>query len=304
MGVGIRAPTRSDGQVQVTYYTDPGCPIAYSASPVLRVLEWRYGDQLSWQLCAVVIAEQPDHYLQWAPDPSALARVEVDILRAYGMPALLHPAPRFIPTTGVCRALVAARSISRSLAWPTLRALQFAWFTSPLLLDDNDAISTAIRDFLGSSAEAVIDRLENEQTLRALEADMRAARSAEGTAAAVQRKTAPDHAGERFTTPTLAFKVGSTAVVAGGLQPVEAYDVLLANIAPWLKRRRPPKDLLELFGAFEGHRLTTQEVAAITADDGRSDRRGAELALTESFARGLIDRRPLGNDALWSRGRT
>ena len=30
--------------ISVTHFTDPGCPWAYSASPALAVLHWRYGD--------------------------------------------------------------------------------------------------------------------------------------------------------------------------------------------------------------------------------------------------------------------
>jgi len=36
--------------ISVTMHSDAACPWAYSASPALRVLEWRYGDQLAWRL--------------------------------------------------------------------------------------------------------------------------------------------------------------------------------------------------------------------------------------------------------------
>ncbi|MGA7705519.1 MAG: DsbA family protein [Solirubrobacteraceae bacterium] len=36
--------------IEVTHFTDPGCPWAYSASPALAVLQWRYGVQLRWRL--------------------------------------------------------------------------------------------------------------------------------------------------------------------------------------------------------------------------------------------------------------
>ena len=32
-------------KVEVTHFSDPGCPWAYSASPALAVLRWRYGDR-------------------------------------------------------------------------------------------------------------------------------------------------------------------------------------------------------------------------------------------------------------------
>ena len=34
-------------KIDVTEYTDAGCPWAYSASPALAVLRWRYAEQLN-----------------------------------------------------------------------------------------------------------------------------------------------------------------------------------------------------------------------------------------------------------------
>ena len=62
--------------------------------------------------------------------------------------------------------------------------------------------------------------------------------------------------------------------MAGGFQPVEAYDVLVANLDPDARRdgRRPrtPAPLLEYFPGG----LTTQEVAALlTHGNDAPDRR-------------------------------
>jgi predicted DsbA family dithiol-disulfide isomerase len=38
------------GSISVTMFSDAACPWAYSVSPSLRVLEWRYGEQLAWRL--------------------------------------------------------------------------------------------------------------------------------------------------------------------------------------------------------------------------------------------------------------
>src|SRR3954462_5133734 len=44
--------------VAATLYTDPACPWAYSANPALRVLEWRFGDQLDWRLVMIGLREE------------------------------------------------------------------------------------------------------------------------------------------------------------------------------------------------------------------------------------------------------
>jgi hypothetical protein len=89
--------------------------------------------------------------------------------------------------------------------------------------------------------------------------------------------------------------------MAGGFQPVEAYDVLIANLDPGLDRREPPGTPAPLLEYFAGG-LTTQEVAALmTAGNDAPDRAAAERALIEMVAAGEAERQPLGDDALWLR---
>ena len=88
-------------------------------------------------------------------------------------------------------------------------------------------------------------------------------------------------------------------MVAGGFQPVQAYDVLVANLDPALSREplpETPEPLLEWFP--EG--LTTPEVAALMASaNDAPDRTGAEAALLELVAAGKARREPLGDSAVW-----
>jgi hypothetical protein len=87
--------------------------------------------------------------------------------------------------------------------------------------------------------------------------------------------------------------------VAGGFQPVEAYDVLIANLDPTLERRPPPETPEPLLERFPDG-LTTQEVAALLAQgNAPPDRTGAEEALIELVGAGRAAREPLGDDALW-----
>ena len=48
--------------ISVTHFTDPGCPWAYSARPALRTLEWRFGDQLDWELVMIGLTEDAKQY--------------------------------------------------------------------------------------------------------------------------------------------------------------------------------------------------------------------------------------------------
>ena len=103
----------------------------------------------------------------------------------------------------------------------------------------------------------------------------------------------------RYTAPSLIFVGGDRRLEGGGFQPVQAYDVLIANLDPSLDRRAPASDVGAVLAAFpEG--LSTQEVAAVmTADNDPVDRSRAEEALIELVAQGRAHRTPAGNDALW-----
>src|SRR3954447_21256784 len=43
--------------VSVTHFSDPGCPWAWSASPAIAALRWRYGDQLEWRHVMIGLTE-------------------------------------------------------------------------------------------------------------------------------------------------------------------------------------------------------------------------------------------------------
>jgi protein-disulfide isomerase len=42
-------------KVTVTEFTDPACPVAFSAEPVRRRLQWVFGGQLVWRRVMVVL---------------------------------------------------------------------------------------------------------------------------------------------------------------------------------------------------------------------------------------------------------
>jgi hypothetical protein len=135
--------------------------------------------------------------------------------------------------------------------------------------------------------------------LEAYAADKAETRSAAGSAAELQGKTRITDGPVRFTAPSVAFQQNGMRLVAGGFQPVEAYDILIANLAPGLTRQPPPEDPEPLLHHFPDG-LTTQEVAALMADGNEApDRAGAEAALLELVAAGRAAREPIGDDALW-----
>jgi predicted DsbA family dithiol-disulfide isomerase len=48
--------------ITATLYSDPGCPWAYSESPALAVLQWRYPEGLDWRLVTIGLTETAQQY--------------------------------------------------------------------------------------------------------------------------------------------------------------------------------------------------------------------------------------------------
>jgi 2-hydroxychromene-2-carboxylate isomerase len=286
--------------IEVTLYTDAACPWAYSANPSFRVLEWRYGSQLAWRLVTIGLREDASGLIASGYDPARAARRQMTFRRRYGMPFSLEPKDRPAGTARGCRAVVAARLLEPGSEWRVLRTLQLANFTTPLLLDDDEQIRDALRAVPGIDADAIVDRLDDDEVTDAYERDRAEARAAAGTAAESQGKTSTSDGPVRFTAPSLVFEKDGQRLVAGGWQPILAYDVLLANLDPTLRSTPPPETPEPLLEYFPDG-LATAEVAALLAPgpDYVVDLEAAEQALLDLVAAGKAVRMPLGHDALW-----
>ncbi len=247
--------------IKATLYSDPACPWAYSAIPALRVLEWRYGRRIDWRLVVIGLTEDASQYVArgYTPLRGALGQLR---FKRYGMPFAPQPKERISATARACRAVVAARLHRSGDKWRVLRALQLANFTTPLLLDDDEQLAALLRTIPGVDADAVVSRLDDPLVSDAYERDRAEARTAAGSAAELQGKTAATDGPVRFTAPSVVFERDGQKLVAGGFQPVEAYDVLVANLDPGIERTPVPADPLPLLEHFADG-LTTQEAAAL-----------------------------------------
>ena len=286
--------------VRATLYTDPGCPWAYSGRPALARLRWRFGEQLDWRLVLIGLSENTDRYVSIGYTPARQATGWANFKRRFGMPFAVLVKPRLAPTTRACRAIILAREIDPELGEGALLALQLLQFTSPGLLDDDEALRIALSRVEGLDADAVVAAIDDPATIELYETDKALSRDAEGTPIHVQDRHSTSDGPVRYTAPSVVFRQDDRCLEAGGFQSLEAYDVCLANLDTTLDRRSPAATATEALAAFPGG-LTTEEVAAVmTPDLAPRDRRAAELALLGAQADGAVDRRPRGDDALWT----
>ena len=87
--------------VDITLFTDPACPFAFSAEPVRQRLRWHYGDQLRWRLTMIVLTLEPG-------EAEKLAEGALGLQPRYGMPIDPAPYARAFSSEPACRAVVAA----------------------------------------------------------------------------------------------------------------------------------------------------------------------------------------------------
>jgi len=283
-------------QIKALIFNDPSCPFGYSASPALRALEWRYRDQIEWHL-AVIGLSDPENPPPYAP--SELAGFFFDFRRRYGMPFAIEPKSRIFTTSRSCQVITAARLLYPGSEWRVMRTFQLLNFNTPLLLDDEAQLAEALETVPGIEPDVVMASLDRPEVQEAYMADWAHARSAEGTPGHLQGKTADSPAGVRYTAPSAIFELGDRRMEAAGFQTIEAYDVVIANLDPTLKRMDPAENPLEALGLYPAG-LTTMEVAAVMARDMQEiSRSDAEPGLVELLGEGKVKRVPLGDDALW-----
>jgi protein-disulfide isomerase-like protein with CxxC motif len=287
-------------RVTVSHFTDPCCPWAYSASPAHAAMRWRFGDQLDERLLLIGLSETPERYDRagYTPVRSAIGYAGY---RRYGMVFGGQPRERNVGTGRACRVVVAARLQAPALALPVLRALQIAHFTTPVLLDTDDGLHAAlerVRDRV--DPDALIAAAGESAVEDAYQADRAAARTAAGSPTEAQGRSANTDGAVRYTAPSWRFEdAEGRRLEAGGFQPLEAYDVCLANLDPTLERRPRAQDPVEVVAAMP-YPPTTREVAACMAPHLTApDDDATEALLISAAGEGRVRREPVGSGALW-----
>ncbi len=287
--------------ITAIHFTDPACPWAYSARPAHARLQWRFGDQIEWQLVLIGLSESAEAYEARGYTPDRLLDTQHRFSARFGMPYSFELKPRMSGTARACRAIVAARELDPALGEAALRALQLMHFTTAGLLDDDESLRTALSTVPGLDAAVVVGRIDDPEVVAAYEADRARARSAEGSPTHAQDRFSTSDGPVRYTAPSVIFEhADGRRVEVGGFQPFEAYDTALANLDVTLTRRPAPASALDALHAFPDG-LTTAELASVMRPsdlmDADFDATTAELA--ELAAAGAVVRDPAGADAVW-----
>jgi 2-hydroxychromene-2-carboxylate isomerase len=250
-------------QVDLTLFTDPACPFAFSAEPVRMRLRWHYGNQLVWRTRMIVLTLEPG-------EAERLAQGAPNLQRIYGMPIDPVPYARTASSEPACRAVVAARVNAPGTEERLLRRLRVRVMQQGLL-DDPELIAAAARD-AGLDPVELDEWCKRDDVEAELQADIEAARTPHPVARALDHKLGGPRSRRRYTAPSyeLTRSDGAQAVVPG-FNPIEAYETAIANLVPELERRRKPRHAEEVL-TWAGEPLATAEVALIMQLDPRDAR--------------------------------
>jgi predicted DsbA family dithiol-disulfide isomerase len=274
--------------VTIDHFTDPTCPWGFSAEPQRLRLNWLYGDQLAWTDRMIVLTEDAATLHAVFPPP-AHAKALATIRERFGMPIDATERPRSAASAPACAAVVAARLHAPERQEALLRALRVRVMSGELP-DDDATIDAAAQD-AGIDPDELRGWTASEDAVAALAADRAAAREPIAAAQLLGHKLGGPADARRYSPPTYVASAGDVHAVAPGYQPIESYEVLLANLAPDLERRADPAGVEEVL-AWAGTPLATVEVAALCGM-GRDDARTALVAAGAT-------ERPVGADAYWS----
>jgi hypothetical protein len=269
--------------IEITLYTDPACPFAFSAEPARLRLRWHYGDGLSWQLRMIVLTLEPGEAEKLAGGASSLQA-------RYGMPIHPFPYPRPASSEPACRAVVAARMNAPGTETRLLRALRVRTMQGGLL-DDPDLIAAAAGD-AGLDGAELREWMEDPAVHEELARDIAAARDPSPAARALDHKLGGPAEARRYTAPSYELRRADATATAcvPGYNPVETYEAAIANLEPSLPRRRPPASVTELLEWADAP-LATAEVVTVMQRPEAQVR--AELAVAAVAS-------PAGADTYWS----
>jgi predicted DsbA family dithiol-disulfide isomerase len=279
-------------EVQITLFTDPACPFAFSAEPVRLALRWRYGDRLRWRLRMIVLTLEPG-------ETDKLSEGAPGLQRRYGMPIAPHPYARPFSSEPACRAVVAVREYcGEPGAALLLRGLRVRTMAGGLL-DDERLIRAAATE-AGVYPSDLRLWMASTRTEAALRADIAAARDPSPSAAALDHKLGGPRHQRRYTAPSYELSSGDGSISVPGFNPAEVYETAIANLAPTLPRRDPPADVSELLGWAEVPLATAEvveimqrpepEVRDALAQVATAKAAGADMYWTASSARASFDR--------------
>ena len=287
--------------IEVTHFTDPGCPWAYSAWPAHTTLRWRYGDGLRWTLVTIGLAEDRAQYVARGYHPTDSAMDWRRTFTRFGMPLAFTPKADLSATSPGCRAVVATRLDAPELEIAAFRALQTAQFTTTGRLEEPETLRAALAAVPGLDADAIVARIDDRRRRGRLRGRPRPgahrgrlADRVPGPRGEHRRRRALHRALARLRRATGA--ASRPAAFSRSRPTTSSSRTSIRRCA----RREPATDPVDVLAAFPYPLASAEVAAAMTPHLGVPDLLAAETALIRAVGEGRVVRTAAGNSSLWS----
>jgi predicted DsbA family dithiol-disulfide isomerase len=274
-------------RVEVTIYTDPGCPFGFNAQRQELQLVWHYGAGLAITRKMIVLTEKSASFEERGLSREMIAANAERLRTSYGMPMRTAPPDHLLATIQACRAYVGARIHDPARADLLLRSLRRRAFSDGQPLDEVQTIHAAGAD-AGISVEMIDAWLADDRVEHALRQDMADTRAPLPEALALPHRLSRSDDRLRYSTASAVFKRADRRIVIPGFQPFAVYEVAVANVAPTLERRSAPQTVDEVL-SWAPYQLATAEIAELRGTSrvqAQDELRKAGAKLTEAAGDG------------------
>ncbi len=244
--------------ISITEYTDPGSVWAWGSEPKLRLLRWRYGDQVTWRQVLGGFAEDEDHHplatgerLDPTGDAAAALETWRTVHATTGMPHPPHVKALFTSTKLACLAVKAAQRQGDEVGERVLRRLREWTFLLGERFDTVVAAVAAVSGVPGLDIDDYVAALSDPETMIAYQEDWEESRRPNAQA----RQLEDDHPGHgrvradgnrfRYSFPTVVVEGPGGTVTVAGWRPLEDYLAAVERAAgdePLTPRPDPTTD--------------------------------------------------------------
>lgn len=254
--------------VQVTEFTDPGCPWSWAAEPRLRWLRDRYGEHVAWRR---VFGVQMDGAAgaDAADAPELVRERWLQIAAHSGAPITERLERAHASTRPAALAAKASERQGAEVADATLRRLREAFFVTGRPADRPQLIAEAVDRTEGLDVERLLDDLADPDLQAALQADFDEASDPDPRVVGLTgpgphpgaAKTGPDRT--RYGFPTVIVTGPAGRRIVPGWRPPAEYRAAVEAVAPEL--RELPQLRLTATEALERHgSLCTEDLVLLT----------------------------------------
>ncbi|MEX0873357.1 MAG: DsbA family protein [Actinomycetota bacterium] len=237
-------------KIEVVEFTDPGCSWAWGTEPKLRLLQWRYGDRLSWRrVLGGLIGDMNNYRPDFDPVRAAAKYIDYwhGAYRYTGMTYPVHLQWMYTSTEPAGKAVKAAEQQSDEAGALVLRRLRESTFVFGLPADNAERILDAVKGVDGLDLERFRADLNAEIVAKEFREDWEETRrpndyvmTLEGDRPGIGRaKNTEGH--WRFVFPTVIFRGPQGEATVPGWCEYEEYVAAMESVAPG-STAQPKKD--------------------------------------------------------------